>query len=123
MVNTSTAVPATTLGYVKAHTRIESDLDDLLLEAYILSATQLCEHVIHQPIIARDNSGWDESFVKPREDGLPAADVCAVPPAIQNWIAGVVAYWYRNREQSSDLTLRPTPNYDSLLDFWRIYEP
>lgn len=125
MVDVSGASPAITLDYAKAQLRVEHDLDDLLIESYILSATMLAEHRMHRPIIARDadvNDGTSEDSPETVSGGLPCDDACDVPAPIRQWIALTVGYWYSHRELAADVTAQPLPFGDNLLDPWRLYE-
>lgn len=122
MVDVSTAIPAITLEYAKAQARVEHDLDDLLIESYILSATMEAEHRMHRPIIARENDGSEEGGPTTRSGGLPCADVCDVPDPIRQWIALTVTYWYSHRELAAEATAQPVPYGNNLLDPWMIYE-
>lgn len=122
MVDVSGAQPAITLEYAKAQLRVEHDLDDLLIESYILSATMLAEHRMHRPIIARENDGTDEDGQTTRSGGLPCESPCDVPAPIRQWIALTVGYWYSHRELAADAEAHPLPFGDNLLDPWRLYE-
>lgn len=91
--------------------RVEHDLEDVLIESLILSATQMAEARMHRPIIARDD-----------EPDAICEDLESVPVSIQNWIAMSVAVLYENRELVGEKDLKVMRFADSLLDPWVIYE-
>ena len=111
MVDATKAITAVTLEYAKAHMRVEHDLEDDVIAALLLSATQAAEARLHRPIIARADA----------TDAI-CSDLSDVPAAVQTWIVMAAAALFESRELSQPEDLKRFRFADSLLDPWVLYE-
>ena len=105
----TTALPAVTLEKAKLHLRVDHDLDDSLIETYILAATERGEHILGREIIRRV------------DDDALANSVDSVPRAVQSWVMCSVADLYETRETSGSGKSEGRKNYDHLLDAFRLF--
>lgn len=108
-IDTTTALPAVSLATAKLHLRVDHNDEDTLIDALILSATQLAEHELQVGIITRSGTA-----------GFGGID--DVPEVIKQWILVHVGYWYANREAASDANLQPLPYVGRLLDPYRTWQ-
>lgn len=74
---TAPSVEPVALAAVKAHLRVDHDLDDALIGSYISAAREQAENILQRTLIS---SQWRATFPKFLNDGLPLrkADVMSV---------------------------------------------
>ena len=70
----SLPIAPVTVEEVKAHLRIDDDIEDALLEQYILSATQEAEQILEREIIFR------------KDPKALSKDIDNVPPTVKQYI-------------------------------------
>ena len=108
-VDITTAVPAVSLEMLKQHLRVDHNLEDDLIAAYGLAATQQAEHILGREIVCRE----DENALAETEQ--------TVPLAVKTWICLAVADLYEKRAVSDSGLGQGRRNYDHLLDGFREF--
>ncbi len=102
------AQAAITVAWLKAHARIDHDLEDSLLESYILAASTEAEHRMQREIIHRNDPYALETVYG------------SVPPAVMQYVAARAAQMYENRTHDAE---GPYTDFSArLLDPYVIYD-
>jgi len=107
-IDTSTAQPAVSMADAKLHLRVDHSDEDSLIEALVLSATQMAEHELQVGLVTRDGTA-----------GTGGVD--DVPVVIKQWILVHVGYWYANRETATEVKMEALPYVGRLLDPFRTW--
>lgn len=103
----SLPIAPVTVEEVKAHLRIDDDIEDALLEQYILSATQEAEQILEREIIFR------------KDPKALSKDIENVPPTVKQYIYCMVGDMYAHRELSDVSQLQTFHKH--LLDPYILY--
>lgn len=111
MVDVTKAIAAVSVEEAKLHMRVEHDLEDDVIGALIMSATQAAEARMHRPIIARET-----------ETDAICESIDQVPNSIRVWICMFVNFLYENRSIANATEMKPLQFANSLLDPWILYE-
>ena len=103
----SLPIAPVTVEEVKAHLRIDDDIEDALLEQYILSATQEAEQILEREIIFR------------KDPKALSKNIENVPPTVKQYIYCMVGDMYAHRELSDVSQLQTFHKH--LLDPYILY--
>ena len=104
------ANPLVSLEEAQVYCRVDSGIDDELLQSLVLAATGACCH----------HCGREDLTEGATDDGLYPAITGAQEAQIKLWILAQVAYWYANRE-SAGAKHEIQPAFHYLLDSVRTY--